>query len=121
MSIVRIKKRGAYTPLFFLFDSVCYGLLAQLADHLQQDSLILTGLCKQLQVVAGLFQQTADCDVLGQGGLQVENVTLNALQVNVACASIDSCGELLDISNICELHNHILLQMSIFCLLVMSV
>ena len=84
-------------------------LLAQLANHLQQDCLILAGLCKHFQVVTGLFQQTADCDVLGQGGLQVENVALNGLQVNITLAGIDSCSELLDISNIRKFHNQVLL------------
>ena len=68
-----------------------FQLLAQLTDHVQQDCLILTGLCKQLQAVTGLLQQTADSDVLGQGGLQVENVTLNGLQVNVAFENLVFC------------------------------
>ena len=65
-------------------------LLAQLVQHLQQDCFVFAGLCEQLQIVTGLFDQTADCNVLRQGGLQVEYVTLHTLQIDIAFAGIDS-------------------------------
>ena len=86
-------------------------LLAQFVQHFQQQSLILTGLCEQLQGVAGLFQQTADGNVLGQRGLQVELVTFLASQINIILASIDGSDELLNIGNIVKLHNSLLLFM----------